>query len=175
MHPPAFLKYHSIIVVCLLCVPIYQNVSILSHMKYYPSNLKQYMVLQKNDHSWIKSYLNDRFQYVKVDSTLSDAAHVSIGIPQGAVLGPMLFLLFINDLPKVINNCSVSMSGDVTLYTTGNDMSHIQSALQEDLKCVLTWFRKYRLFVNTSKSICLLVGTPQRTMHHSLVIKINEY
>ena len=67
------------------------------------------------------------------------------------------------------------MSGDVTLYTTGIDRSHIQSALQEDLKCILIWFRKYRLFMNPSKSICILVGTPQRCKHHSLVITINEY
>ena len=80
---------------------------------------------------------------VKVDSTISDVAHVSIGIPQGSVLGPVLFLLFINDLPKVINNCSISMfADDATLYATGNDASHIQSTLQGDLECVLTWLRK---------------------------------
>ena len=62
---------------------------------------------------------------------------------------------------------------DVTLYATGNDMSHIQSTLQEDLECVLTWFRKNRLFVNPSKSSCLPVSTPQRTKNHSLLIKIN--
>ena len=62
---------------------------------------------------------------------------------------------------------------DVTLYATGNDVSHIQSTLQGDLECVLTWFRKNRLFVNPSKSSCVLVGTPQRTKHQSLLIKIN--
>ena len=62
---------------------------------------------------------------------------------------------------------------DVTLYATGNDVSHIQSTLQGDLEFVLTWFRKNRLFVNPSKSSYLFVGTPQRTKHHSLLIKIN--
>ena len=62
---------------------------------------------------------------------------------------------------------------DVTLYATGNDVSHIQSTLQEDVDCAVIWFRKKRLFVNPSKSSCLLVGTPQRTKHHSLLIKIN--
>ena len=76
-----------------------------------------------NELSWKESYLKDRSQFVKVDSTISDVAHVSIGIPQGSVFGPVLFLLFI--------------------------------------------------FVNPSKSSCLLVGTPQHTEHHSLLIKIN--
>ena len=57
---------------------------------------------------------------------------------------------------------------DITLYATGNDVSHIQSTIQDDLDCVLTWFRKNRLFMNPS-----FVGTPQRTKHHSLLIKIN--
>ena len=89
--------------------------------------------------SWIESYLKNRSQFVKVYRTISDVAHVSIGISQGSVLGSILFLLFINNLPKVINNCSVSMfADDVTLYATGNDVSHIQSTLQEDLECVPT-------------------------------------
>ena len=59
---------------------------------------------------------------------------------------------------------------DVTLYATGNEVSHIQATLQGDLEFVLTWFRKNRLFVNPSKSSYLFVGTPQRTKHHSLLI-----
>ena len=113
------------------------------------------------------SYLNVISQYVRGDSAVSDVAHVSIGIPQGSVLGSVLFIRFMNDLPKVINNCWVSMfADDVTLYATGKE----DLKLQEDLKCVLTWFRKYRLFVNPSKSSCLLVGTLQRIRHHSFKI-----
>ena len=62
---------------------------------------------------------------------------------------------------------------DVTLHATGNDVSHIKYTLQKDLDSVLTWLSKNRLFVNPSKSSCLLVGTPQRTNHRSLLIEIN--
>ena len=76
-----------------------------------------------------------------------------------------LLLLVTKLLGKSRLHCSGSMfvDDDVTLYATGNNVSHIQSTLQADLDCVLIWFRKNRLFVNPSKSSCLLVGTPKRT------------
>ena len=187
----AFLKYHSTQTVlhkmvddwyyainnsCMsgvLCLDLSKCFDTISH-EILLFKLKTLYGFTNHEPSWIESYLKDRSQFVKVDSTISDIAHVSIGIPQGSVLVPVLFLLFINDLPKVINNSLITMfADDVTLYATGNEVSHIQSTLQGDLECVLTWFRKNRLFVNPSKSSYLLVGTPQRTKHHSLLIKIN--
>ena len=187
----AFLKYHSTQTVlhkmvddwyyainnsCMsgvLCLDLSKCFDNISH-EILLFKLKTLYGFTNNELSWIESYLKDRSQFVKVDSTISHIAHVSIGIPQGSVLVPVLFLLFINDLPKVINNSLITMFADyVTLYATGNDVSHIQSTLQGDLECVLPWFRKNRLFVNPSKSSYLLVGTPQRTKHHSLLIKIN--
>ncbi len=63
---------------------------------------------------WFTSYLIGRSLSVTCDSHLSDPLPVSIGVPQGSILGHLLFLLYLNDLPKIAHNCSVNMYADDT-------------------------------------------------------------
>ncbi len=63
---------------------------------------------------WFRSYLTGRSQSVIFDGYLSDPLPVSIGVPQGSILGALLFLLYLNDLPKIAQNCSVNMFADDT-------------------------------------------------------------
>ena len=124
---------------------------------------------------WIKSYLMNRSQCVRVNGSCSEFENVSIGIPQGSILGPFLFLLFINDLPSSTNNCSIGLfADDITLYTSGKDIDQLSLVLQEELNCVLDWFSANRLFVNPSKSNSILSGSKQLLNSRSLSIKINN-
>ena len=94
----------------------------------------------------MKSYLTGRTQCVKINSDMSEIKPVSLGIPQGSFLGPILFLLFINDLPHIIHNCHICMFADeITLYFSGKNFNHIQSVLHADLNNVLKWLDENRL------------------------------
>ena len=83
---------------------------------------------------WFDNYLSGRTQSVSVNGTYSDTADLSLGVPQGSVLGGLLFILFINDLPSVVHCCKIVLYVDDTaLFFADRNFHSIQSALQEDL------------------------------------------
>ena len=72
---------------------------------------------------WFESYLTDRKQYVFYNGTSSDIATISCGVPQGSVLGPLLFLIYINDLPNISDKLSFFLFADDTnIYYESNDL-----------------------------------------------------
>lgn len=104
--------------------------------------------------NWIKSFLSDRTQRVKVGSEFSDFGKVTSGIPQGSVLGPLLFIIFINDLPDVLlSNCRL-FADDTKIYnSTGNS-----NILQDDLLSLFAWSKDWELKFNISKCHILHIG-----------------
>ena len=75
---------------------------------------------------WFISYLNNRKQRVAVRGTLSDEHSVSLGVPQGSVLGPLLFLIYIDDLVQALKHCSITMyADDTTLYVHSTSLLDI--------------------------------------------------
>ena len=90
---------------------------------------------------------------VRLGNSLSDIKPISIGVPQGSVLGPILFLLYVNDLPQHIKNEQCNMFADDTIiYSSGQSISEIQSKLQMAIDSVIPWYESNRLAVNTEKS-----------------------
>ena len=82
---------------------------------------------------WTASFLNSRRQIVVVNGAKSDWADVTSGIPQGSVLGPILFIIFINDLPNVVSNCVQIFSDDTKLYAK-IDVETATESIQTDLE-----------------------------------------
>ena len=102
---------------------------------------------------WITSYLNNRMQYVHLDDAVSGLLTVICGVPQGSVLGPTLFLLYINDLPNVSEILSyILFADDTNIFYTGDDIYEICNILSNELKKLDIWFRVNKLSLNVSKT-----------------------
>ena len=100
---------------------------------------------------WIKSFLTNRYQNVVVESTCSTKVPVVSGVPQGTVLGPILFLVYINDLPDVIKYSHVRLfADDCILYKQVLSTSDAQK-LQSDLDSLYHWAETWLMRFNTSK------------------------
>ncbi len=88
-------------------------------------------------------------QKVSHRGVLSDAFPISHGVPQGSILGPLLFILFINDLPKCITNCKIALYADDTvLLLSAKTSEEIQVNIQEELDRAIKWFKENRLITS---------------------------
>ena len=100
--------------------------------------------------SWIKAFLTNRQQRVCVDGRSSDWSSISSGVPQGSILGPLLFLIYINDITLSLNSKARLFADDCTLYRTVSSAEDCV-LLQSDLAKVYSWTQMWQLSLNTSK------------------------
>jgi hypothetical protein len=110
---------------------------------------------------WIESFLANRFQAVRVGSSYSSLCNVISGVPQGSVLGPVLFILFVNDIIDCMSdNVSVKLfADDAKIYTVINDFTNSSNQLQHSLDLVASWADQWQLKLSPSKcSVMRLVG-----------------
>ena len=114
--------------------------------------------IKKRGISWFKSYLSDRRQFCRVNGMDSEVRHIETGVPQGSCLGPLLFLIDINDLPQAVQDSVVSMYADVTsLCYRSSDITQLNEAINNDLSTLDTWLQGNNLTLNVAKLIpCLL-------------------
>lgn len=102
--------------------------------------------------NWFRSYLTDRKQYTEYNSTKSSVSGVRVGVPQGSILGPLLFLLYINDL----NNCTainiLSFADDTTAYFSGNTNKNLAKKMNGGLQNIYIWLCENKLRLNIKKT-----------------------
>jgi hypothetical protein len=106
---------------------------------------------------WVGSFLEGRKQRVVIGSNFSDWKSVVSGVPQGSVLGPVLFLIFINDLPLVVNSFVRLFADDTKVYNTVSTEA-TRDALQQDLNSLSDWSKTWLLGFNASKCKVLHLG-----------------
>ena len=110
----------------------------------------EYYRIRRSTHKWISSWLSERSQKVVLDGQASDPVPVLSGVPQGSVLGPVLFLIFINDLPENIRSSVRLFADDCVLY--GNIKSPIDcQILQDDLNSLAQWETDWQMKFNVVK------------------------
>ena len=104
--------------------------------------------------SLLKSYLSNRHQKCQINRFVSSQQLLRCGVPQGSILGPLLFLLYINDLPKCLNSTRLRLFADDTnLIASGNSIADIELAVNSDLDNLRNWVIANKLNLN--------VGSPQ--------------
>ena len=109
---------------------------------------------------WIKSYLSDRVSRTLVNNELSAESVITCGVPQGSLLGPLLFIIYINDLVDSVKTCKIQLYADDTVLYFSHRSSHIiQQTLQTELENVNKWMSRNKLTVNCQKTVCMLLGS----------------
>ena len=119
------------------------------------------ILLAKLDHygirgnllSWLESYLTNRKQFVDMNGVKSGLEDITVGVPQGSILGPLLFLIYINDLPAALNRLRpVMFADDTNLVIKGKNLADLEEALNSELASLNDYFKANKLKLNTGKT-----------------------
>ena len=138
--------------------------------------LLQKLQCYKISHSscnWFKSYLFERSQQVVKGTIKSEVLEIKHGVPQGSILGPLLFLLFINDLPLNIRSCSADLyADDTTIHCTGGAINTIQDSIAKDLTEIELWCKKNKMYINPVKTTSMVIGSRQKLANTDHVLSL---
>lgn len=114
---------------------------------------------------WFANYLFERHQVVKFQNEISDQLPLLCGVPQGSILGPILFLIFFNDFEDCLINCNViEFADDTVVFVSAKTTEEVQKLLNEDLEGIASYFQANELVINLkkNKTECMLLGTAKR-------------
>ncbi len=130
------------------------------------------------EHQWFRNYLTGHQSHFIVSGHLSNPLHVTVGVPQGSILVPLLFLLFLNDLPAVMETCTTNMfANDTEIEDTckPEDHSTLDNNINSDLSRLKSYFDTNRLRINVAKCELMQIGTYQSIAKMpNLIIHINN-
>ena len=109
--------------------------------------------------SWIQSYLTNRTQYVSINDTISTCINVKCDVPQGSILGPILFIMYVNDMHTVsaLMTCII-FTDDTNFLCPGNDISEICKTVSKGLDKLSSWFMANKLSLNVSKTNFMVIS-----------------
>lgn len=131
--------------------------------------------LRDNVYDWFKSYLTGRSQYVSIGNIDSDITNISTGVPQGSVLGPILFLLYINDFHHCSNVLNFHLfADDANLFYSNKKLDVLESTLNNELSHVQNWLQANRLSLNVKKSNFVIFHPPQKKIPFKLKLYLSN-
>ena len=148
--------------------------------------------------SFFESYLKNRQQYVSINGDTSMRGTIVSGVPQGSILGPLLFSVYINDLPLFVSNSTPTTShsplskvtcnrnsqsmrynvtndlfaDDASLYSVNKDFTIIEKSLQKSLDLTADWCKNNRMVIHPDKTKCMVIATRQKLQRDPITLKL---
>ena len=97
-----------------------------------------------------------------LNGVYTEWADVTRGVPQGSILGPFLFSFFVNDLPNVVQHCSINLyADDTTFYNSADNPDTVSTTIGNDFECIATWIGHNSLKLNISKTQLMVLSRPR--------------
>ena len=126
-------------------------------------------------HDWFRNYLSNRKQYVSIDGINSTQLDVSCGVPQGSILGPLLFLIYVNDLATVSKDAvTVLFADDTNTIYRSKTYSELNKVINEDLPRISNWFKTNKLALNETKTKFIIFHTRHNNPPPTFQIILNN-
>ena len=124
---------------------------------------------------WFQSYLSNRKQYVSINGESSESLGINCGVPQGSVLGPILFLLYIIDLPNISKLLNFYLFADDTnIYFESSSLQELEKTINKELHKLYLWLNVNRLSLNIDKANYIIFHPYNKPMKQHITIKINK-
>ena len=118
---------------------------------------------------WFNSYLSNRSQYIDIKGTLSDRGEVTCGIPQGSILGPLLFLIYVNDMESAVDCDLLLYADDSALLIRGKNIIDIEQKLSEELNKLNVWLIDNKLSLHLGKTESILFASNRKLKQHKFL------
>ena len=124
--------------------------------------------------SWFKSYLANRKQFVTYNGVSSTTKNIRCGVPQGSILGPLLFLIYINDLYSACKHTTaILFADDSNLFKSGTDINAMERDINDELRNISVWLKVNKLSLNVDKTYYMILSR-KKTERKNKTLRINE-
>ena len=142
-------------------------------------NKLKYYGIKGTEIKWFQSYLSNRTQYVEFDGSYSSSKEIKTGVPQGSILGPLLFIIYMNDINHVSSNFEAILYADDTSLTTvlktfeRRNPLNISNNINQELSLFSDWLKANKLCLNIAKTKYMIFRYSQRPRNSIVEIQLN--